>query len=256
MVGGVNTHRFHWLGAVIVLGWGLVVPAPAIAAVITLRPVADTTLQSAYPTYNYGDGTSFTAGGRRQGGATRALVRFDIAGNLPAGSIIQSASLSLRVVGTPSGGAGSVFDLNRLTVSWGEGTGSDHGGSPAGAGAASWNNRFGSGGLGWATPGGDFVSAASASRSIAGNGSYPFNSTATLVSDVQSWLDNAAGNFGWLLHSESESTPTTIRRFGSRDDALNFPTLTINYLAVPEPGAATLLVLGLAAVGWQRRRRD
>src|SRR5882724_7703211 len=113
------------------------------AATVSIHPTADTTLQEAYADYNYGDGTSFTAGGRRQGGRTRGLLLFDIAGNIPAGSTINSVSLTLTVTGDPSGGINSIFDLNRLTASWGEGNGSDHGGSPAGPGQATWNNRFG-----------------------------------------------------------------------------------------------------------------
>src|SRR5205823_5423166 len=73
------------------------------AATISLQPVADTTLQQAFPDNNFGGGTSFTAGGRRNGGITRALVQFDIAGNLPAGAVISSASLTLTVVSVPSG---------------------------------------------------------------------------------------------------------------------------------------------------------
>ena len=38
------------------------------AATVSLHPVADTTLEQAYPEYNFGGGTTFTAGGRRNGG--------------------------------------------------------------------------------------------------------------------------------------------------------------------------------------------
>jgi len=56
--------------------------------------------------------------------------------------------------------------------------------------------------------------------------------------------------FGWLLLSQSESTRTTIRRFGSRDDALNQPLLTIQYSIVPEPGVA------VHGVVWSLTPRD
>jgi hypothetical protein len=235
--------------------FGLAVVPTSKADTISLQPVADTTLQATFPDSNFGDGTTFTVGGRRHGGRTRALMLFDIANNLPAGATITSASLTVTVIGVPSGGVNSTFDLNRLTASWGEGSGTDHGGSPAGAGAATWNNRQGSSGSAWTTPGGDFVAAASASRAINGSGGFTFTSTTSLVGDVQSWLNNPANNFGWLMRSESETTATTIRRFASRDDSANSPLLTINYTLVPEPGTCALLALGVGAVAWAARHR-
>lgn len=226
---------------------------PAQAATLILHPTADTTLQEAFPNNNLGDGTSFTAGGRRQGGRTRALMLFDIAGNIPAGSTITSVSLTLSVVQVPSGGLSSTYDLDRLTASWGEGSGSDHGGTTAGAGQATWNNRFGASGSPWFTPGGDFSSTASASRLINSSGNFTFASTDGLIADVQAWLNSPATDFGWLLRSESESTATTIRRFGSRDSGISAPSLTISYTPIPEP--ATFSVLGLGLVAFVLRSR-
>ncbi len=224
------------------------------AATVSIHPTADTTLQEAFPNNNLGDGTSFTAGGRRQGGRTRALLLFDIAGNIPAGSIVNSVSLTLNCIQAPSGGVNSTFDLDRLLASWGEGNGSDHGGSTAGPGQATWNNRFGSAGSPWSTSGGDFSPTASASRSVAGFGSYAFASTAGLVADVQAWLNSPANDFGWLLRSESELTGTSIRRFGSRDSGASAPTLTISYTPIPEPAILSILGLGLAVVVWRSRK--
>src|SRR5712664_1132256 len=223
------------------------------ASTVSIHPTADTTLQEAFPNNNLGDGTSFTAGGRRQGGRTRALLLFDIAGNIPAGSIVNSVSLTLNCIQAPSGGVNSTFDLDRLLASWGEGNGSDHGGSTAGPGQATWNNRFGSSGSPWSTSGGDFSPTASASRSVAGFGSYTFASTAGLVADVQAWLNSPANDFGWLLRSESELTGTSIRRFGSRDSGASAPTLTISYTPIPEPAILSILGLGLAVVVWRSR---
>jgi len=227
----------------------------ALAGTVNLVPVADTTLQEAFPNNNFGGGLTLTAGGRRQGGRTRALMQFDVAGSLPAGAVITAVSLTLSVVGVPSGGVNSTFDLNRMLASWGEGTGADQGGSLAGAGQATWNNRFGSSGSPWGTAGGDFSSTVSASRNITGLGSYAFSSTADLIADVQAWYDNPSSNFGWLMRSESETTATSIRRFGSRADSLSSPTLTIQFSVVPEPGVCLLLGLGLAVLGWTRRWR-
>jgi PEP-CTERM motif. len=224
------------------------------AATVSIHPTADTTLQEAFSSNNYGDGTTFTAGGRRQGGRTRALLLFDIAGNIPTGATINSVTLTLSCLQDPSGGINSTFDINRLIASWGEGNGSDHGGSAAGPGQATWNNRFGSSGSPWTTPGGDFFSTASASRSVTGTGNYTFTSTAGLVADVQGWLNSPTSDFGWLLRSESELTGTTIRRFGSRDSGASAPTLTITYTPIPEPATFSILGLGLAALVWRSRK--
>ena len=227
---------------------------PARAATISLAPIADTTLQEAFASNNFGDGTSFQAGGRRQGGRTRGLLLFDILGNIPAGSTITSVSLSLTVVKVPSGGVASTFDLHRALAGWGEGNGSDHGGSAAGANQATWINRLGSSGSPWTTAGGDFSPTVSASRVVAGLGAYSFSSTANLVSDVQGWLDGPAADFGWLVQSQSEVTATSIRRFANRTDVTNAPTLTIQYTATPEPTTLSLGALGLLAGGFFRRR--
>lgn len=231
----------------------LVIAASADAATAVISPSADTTIQSAFAGNNFGGGLSITAGGRRNGGATRGLLLFDIAANLPAGATISSVSLNLHVVNTPSGGPNSTFDLNRILDSWGEGVGSDRGGSPATANQSTWNSRFFSSTL-WTTPGGDFSSSLSASRLINGNGSYIFNSTPNLVSDVQSWLESPSANFGWMLRSESEATAASIRRFGSRGAGANSPTLTVIY-SVPEPGTASLALLAFGIFVRAKRRQ-
>ena len=249
-----GTGAFGWLVVLAAATMGYSTPAQADS--ITLAAVADTTLQSAFPNSNFGGGTTFTAGDRRRGGMTRALLAFDIVGNLPSGAIINSATLTLTVVEDPAGGVSSIFDLNRLLAGWGEGTGSDYGGTPAGANQATWVNRFGTSGSPWTTPGGDFSSTVSAARLVAGLGSYTFMSTTNLVADVQGWLDTPADNFGWILRSESESTRTTIERFGSRDAGANAPRLTLVYTlaseaapeVMPEPSTLVLLGLGLGAV--------
>ena len=148
--------------------------------------------------------------------------------------------MTLSVVATPTGSMISVFDLNRVLASWGEGDGSDHRGTPGSDGQATWNTRFGPG-TPWSTPGGDFLSKASASRLITGNAAYTFNSTASLVSDAQGWVNDAARNFGWILRSESEAAAVTIRRFGARTDVVNRPMLLLNYSMPPRLENARLV---------------
>jgi hypothetical protein len=225
------------------------------AGTVTLEPVADTSIYSAFPTFNFGGGTTITAGGRPHGGESRGLMLFNLQSALPPGAVIQSVSLRLTVLGTPPNGAvNSVFDLNMLGASWAEGTGSDRGGSVAGANEATWNKRFGTSGSPWATPGGDFSSSVSAFVSILADGNYTIASTPALVSNVQGWLNNPGSNFGWLLRSESESIGGTIRRFGSHENPAASPELSIQYSTVPEPSAAWLIVAGFGAWAWARRK--
>lgn len=192
----------------------------------SLVPVADTTLQEAFPDNNFGGGSTFTSGGRNMGGRARALLKFDLATALPAGATILSATLSLTV--TAANGPGSTFQLHRVLADWGEGSGSDFGGGTlGGTGEATWNNRLGPG-TPWATAGGDFVSAPSASTAINLPGQYTFGGSG-MVSDLQMWLDQPGTNFGWLLRSEDEPIPGTIRRFAGRLDENNFPVLQITF---------------------------
>jgi len=92
---------------------------------------------------------------------------------------------------------------------------------------------------------------------MGGDGSYTFASTANLVGDVQSWVNNPGNNFGWIVMSESENIGTTIRRFGNRNSGVSAPLLTVNYTAVPEPGPWAVILLGGAALwrwGMKRKR--
>jgi hypothetical protein len=65
----------------------------------------------------------------------------------------------------------------------------------------------------WATAGGDYNPAASASQTVPVTlGLYNWGS-AQLTADVQDMLDNAANNHGWLLKHTDESGNGTARRF-------------------------------------------
>jgi hypothetical protein len=225
--------RFKYCLFVLIAG-GFVALLPAqrsAAATINLNPSADTSLHSAFPNSNFGGGTTFTSGGRNMGGTARALLQFDIAGNIPAGATINSAALTLTV--TAVNGPGSTFELRRILAAWGEGTGQPGMGSPATAGEATWNHRLAPD-TAWSNAGGDFGSTTNASQVIAGAGPYSFASE-DLAADVQQWLDDPETNFGWLLRSQSESTPGTIRRFAGRLDSINPPVLEINYTLPVSP---------------------
>ena len=69
----------------------------------------------------------------------------------------------------------------------------------------------------------------SASRSVGGQGTYTWNSTAQLVADVQGWVNQPTTNFGWLVQG-NEVTLQSVKRFDSREaGAATRPQLTVVY---------------------------
>ena len=202
----------------------------------TLTPSRDNTLyQNAAGTTSNGAG-SFVFTGRTaevEGNAIRrALIFFDIAGNLPGGSTIDSVQLTLNMSRTRLT-TGRVTTLHRVQADWGEGTSNASGeegmGTAAAPGDATWLHTFFSTDL-WTTAGGDFVATPSASTSVGGLGSYSWGSTAQMVADAQSWLDDPAGNFGWILMGD-ENESSTAKRFDSRENfsKVDRPMLTIDF---------------------------
>jgi hypothetical protein len=219
------------------------------ADTIALHPSADTSLFQDQPTNNLG-GELTVPVGTTDGvniplATNRGLFKFDIAANIPAQSIITSVSLDVRVVQVPGvGRVDSTFELHRVLRDWGEGNkkstnGVSKDGLPATAGEATWVARF-SPGTFWSAPGAasptDFTNALSATTFIGGVGAYTFTN---LVADVQYWVNNPGANFGWLMRSQSEGTPLTNRRLGSREGGTNAPTLTVQFIPPPHiDGAA------------------
>jgi hypothetical protein len=206
--------------------------AVQVTRTITLNPSKDSFLVEDSPNNNAGAHTHVSAGTNGQGSRRRAVFAFDIAGNIPAGSTIISATFNLDVVRVPSMGEpmNSSFELHRLTADWGEGGGTGNGGGPANNGEVTWNSPFHNSSP-WSTPGGDFSLTVSASTPVTGIGSYTWGPTADMAADVQSWLDTA--NYGWLLLSDDEVTNRTARRFGSKEGGAG-ASLTVVYTAIVE----------------------
>ena len=101
-------------------------PGEVMGTLITLSPSKDNTLyETVDGSRSNGAGSYLFAGLTKGDGGDppkvrRAVIAFDIAGNVPAGSIIQSATLTLEMSRTVVGAM--TFDLHRLTSDWGEGT--------------------------------------------------------------------------------------------------------------------------------------
>ncbi|MCH9025195.1 MAG: DNRLRE domain-containing protein, partial [candidate division Zixibacteria bacterium] len=167
----------------------------------------------------------------------RGLIAFNIAGNIPAGSSIQSVVLTLSMNRTSFLAGDQTVSLHKLTADWGEGTSdalfNEGMGAPATTNDATWLHRFYNSIL-WTTAGGDFNSSASASTTVGGIAFYNFGSSSQMIADVQDWLDNSGNNFGWIVIG-NESDSITTKRFSSKQDTseTSWPSLAVTYLPPP-----------------------
>jgi hypothetical protein len=204
-------------------------------AIINIMPSKDNTL------YEYikadGDrsnalGIHFFTGETVMSELRRGVLAFDIAGSIPPGSTITAVTLSLTMSRTLTDDARTT-ELHKLLADWGEGTSDAQGEEGDGAAAtpndATWRHRFFDT-IFWTTQGGDFSATVSASQLVGPLGVYTWSSP-QMVADVQSWLDNPASNFGWVVLGE-ESTLGSAKRFDTRESA-SPPVLTIQYTGVP-----------------------
>ncbi len=176
-----------------------------------------------------GSGPGLFAGttNRTNNALRRGLIAFDLAdAGVPQGATITNVELTLNMSKTNFGA--SDVALHRVSTAWSEGASNGEGfGAPSENNDATWiHSAFPS--SNWSTPGGDFFAGASATTSVAGVGSYSWSSS-QLIADVQSWIDNPSGNFGWMILGD-ETQPSS-KRFDSREapNAANRPSLSVTY---------------------------
>jgi spore coat protein A len=210
----------------------------AIAAIATINPSQDNTVAEDFPDNSSGACDSVFSGSTDVGFARRALMQFDIAGQIPAGSIINSVTLSMDV--TRGGNhVDSTFSLHPINAAWVEGVegcGARGGGQgEPSTGGVTWNTMPGFG--------------ASSGDTIINNTSPVWSSTATMVSDVTAWLNSPGTNYGWVLIGD-EASSTTTRRFDSREGG-SPPVLTVDFTPTgaveaccQDDGSCSLTVVG------------
>ncbi len=196
----------------------------------------NTLYESATGALSNGLGAGIFAGVNANNEKRRALVRFDVAGSLPAGAKVLAASLTVNVVQStaflPVNVAG-----HRVLQAWGEGTsialGGGGGGAPSTAGDATWLHSLYPSTF-WSTAGGDFTATPSFTMSTPSFGLGTSPIAPGTVIDVQFWLDNPAQNFGWLLKTD-ELFPSTARRMDSRQGTVK-PSLSVTYMVPGDVG--------------------
>lgn len=206
---------------------------------VTILPSQDTTLyESLSGSLSNGRGEYLFAGRTAQpsNSIRRAFLMFDVASSIPPGSTIDSAVLTLQMSRTPTN-LDRVVSLRRINSSWGEGTsdatGEEGNGAPSTPSDATWihqsfDTQF------WNAIGGDFQATNNASASVGPVGPYSWGSTPQMVADVQSWLDDPSGNYGWVLIGD-ETSQGTAKRFNSRENILSGtrPSLVVGFTPIP-----------------------
>jgi hypothetical protein len=256
----VKPHRATVL-LLLALGAQLAAAAPASAGSVVLEPAKDNTLyEDVAGSLSNGAGDHLFAGRNGLGQVVRGLLEFDVAGNVPAGATITSATLTLFMSRTNNPVVETV-SLRRASNEWGEGASDapmgEGGGTLALAGDATWIHTFFNTGF-WLAAGGDFSPASSASAGVGAIGSYSWTSP-QLVADVQDFLDQPADDHGWVVIGNEAALA---KRFDSRTNPVpsQRPQLTIEFTEAPPvpalgaEGIALLAALLLAASVWRLRR--
>ena len=171
----------------------------------------------------------------------RAVLFFDVAGNIPHGAVVESVALSLYL--NKGNGGAREMRLHRLLTDWGEGASVKDGGglgATAEPGDATWLHTFYPDAF-WGSVGGRYVGRVSASQLVGtagGNndlaGSYTWPGTDRLVDDVRRWVKKPSMNHGWILVGD-ESVKQTAKQFASRESVSPElrPMLEVTY-SLPE----------------------
>jgi hypothetical protein len=218
----------------------LVLARSAAANEVTFGASRDNVMYAESGSESNGAGSHVHVGTNGQSQIRRGLMRFDVAANVPAGSIVTGVEMTLSMSMSNSGPHD--VRLHRALADWGEGTSNAGNGEGSGTFAttndATWTRRFHPS-IFWTTPGGDFEPVFSATKSIDQPGFYTWTSPG-LVADVQSMLDTPSANFGWVLVNWNEADTPTAKRFDSRQNSnvLLRPALKVIF-DLPCTGSAT-----------------
>ncbi|MEY3025595.1 MAG: hypothetical protein RLZZ238_492 [Planctomycetota bacterium] len=212
-------------------------PGSAFADTVVLTSVDDNTIiEDPAGFWSAGAAQYFFAGKVGvNGGNTlrRGALRFDLSG-IPAGSTITSVSLRMYCSAAGLTSAQAVA-LKRFTASWGEGGSVAFGGGGAFAqqNDTTWLHRFYPNTF-WATPGGEFTSTVTVSRTVNGIGTYTWASTPQFVADVQDMVNNPSTNYGWCVQG-NEGVNQSVKRFDSHESSVvsTRPQLTVEFTPPP-----------------------
>ncbi|MFT7641730.1 MAG: hypothetical protein ACI9G1_003481 [Pirellulaceae bacterium] len=217
------------------------------ASLLVLQPEKDVTLQQDnIGNKANGSGTSVFVGTTADENISllpgrRAAFKFDLVGLVNPGAVILDARLELTQTLTHFTSGDRQIDVHKLTADWGEGAsnvGDDEDGTFAQTDDATWSYRFfDDNNRQWATPGGDFAAAVSATQTVIVPSpvTTPTKvewSSPQLIQDILDWAANPATNYGWvLIGEEGFDNVFSSRRFASRENNIadNRPKLIIEF---------------------------
>jgi hypothetical protein len=205
---------------------------PAQPQTVVLTPSKDNTLfQTSNGSSSNGRGEHLFAGATGSRSIRRAVLAFDIAAQIPPGSRVSRASLTVTVSRAISEDA--PMTLHRVTADWGEGTSNagsfrDGNGDGSTPGDATWVHTFFPNQR-WAAPGGDFAAAADANGIAGSFGPATFASSETMIARVQEWLDQPASNFGWMVRVDENDSGSAKQLISREGPEAERPQLTIEF---------------------------
>jgi hypothetical protein len=178
---------------------------------VKLTPVADTYIDGGSTATNYGTAATLAVSGKPDDGA---LLKWDLS-SIPAGSTLQSATLSLNVTGTTA----NTYEIYELKRSWTESQ-------------ATWKKATSA--INWQTAGADgsldrgTTVLGTVTASAIGSLNVVLNAAGLAV--VQGWVNSPATNFGFVLQDYVNTNKDDLV-FSSKEAtiAANRPQLQIIY---------------------------
>jgi hypothetical protein len=218
--------------------------SPAILSaqsILSLVAEKDATLyESASGTVANGGGSKMFVGRVGANGnfeIRRTVIKWNIAGSIPAGSRIIAVNLDMNV-DLSSAFLPQAATAHRVLQNWSEGNATPGGNGGAGTGATNgsvtwlhtnYPSQF------WTNTGGDFASSPSFTFDLPGFGPLLTPPLPGLVADVQDMLDNPSNNHGWLFKTPEVLT-SNARAIASSEASFNKPELQITYLTPGQTG--------------------
>ncbi len=232
----IRRGEAYWIAA----GPGTTVrdTSPPGTTFVDITPSANRTISS-QAGYRESAAATLALGITPAGEEQRALLRFDIAGNVPQGSTIEAVYPLLPITAVSGPGC---LEWHRLTASWDEGAGvrspaagPDEGAAspaPAPRDGVTWAQRHSRSDSLWQTPGGDFADPSESTQCLSETGTETAPGSPLSRQTVQYLLDDPTGNFGWILVPSDDDVPWSAQ-LGSRESEEARPVLRVLFSPPP-----------------------